>query len=313
MQANLLDSIRNCKTLPVIPVLSIQILSMCQDERADAKRMADLIGHDPAFAAKLLSLSNSGFYARIPHKLTSLTQAVTVLGRDAIAVLALSFSLYRHLRGVESGGFDQQRFWKRSILASVAGRCLAKLTAHTEGELVFLGALLQDIGMLALSLTLNNTYHQVVSAAAGSHQRLHELEQAQFGCDHTEVGTWLVKQWKLPDVFQAIIRGSHNPQQAETCEEFLPMVKLVALSGRVADIWCHPNINQSAQEAVQAAGMLLGKGAEMLEAILTNVAEGLPIASAWFEMDLGTAEENDRIIHVAKEVFLNTSATECAS
>ena len=89
MQTKLLESIRNCKTLPVIPVLSIQILSMCQNERADAKKMAQLIGQDPAFAAKLLSLSNSGFYARIPHKLTSLTQAVTVLGRPGLELFAL--------------------------------------------------------------------------------------------------------------------------------------------------------------------------------------------------------------------------------
>lgn len=313
MEAKLLESIRNCKTLPVIPVLSIQILSMCQDERADAQKMATLIGHDPAFAAKLLSLSNSGFYARIPHKLTSLTQAVTVIGRDAIAVLALSFSLYRHLRGVEGGGFDHQRFWKRSILASVAGRSLAKWTSHPEGELVFLGALLQDIGMLALSLTLNKTYHEVVTASAASHHRLQELEHERFGCDHSEVGAWLANEWKLPDVFQAVIQGSHNPEGMETLEEFMPMVKLVALSGRVADIWCQPDIEQSAQEAVQVANALLGEGAEMLDAILTGVAEGLPIASAWFEMDLGTTEENDKIIQTAKDVFLKTSGSECSN
>ena len=310
MHGKLLESIRNCKTLPVIPVLSIQILSMCQDERADAKKMADLIGHDPAFAAKLLSLSNSGFYARIPHKLTSLTQAVTVLGRDAIAVLALSFSLYRHLRGVESGGFDQQQFWKRSILASVAGRALAQATSHAEGEVVFLGALLQDIGMLALSLTLQSHYHQVVSAAAGSHQRLHELEQEYYGCDHTEVGAWLAGEWKLPDVFQAIIRGSHNPQSVETVEEFIPMIRLVSLSGRVADIWCQSDIEQAATEALHIATQFFGQGAELLDGLLTGVAEGLPAASAWFEMDLGTAEDNDRIIHAAREVFLKTTASE---
>lgn len=311
MQTNIFESIRNCKTLPVIPVLSIKILSMCQDERADARKMADLIGHDPAFAAKLLSLSNSGFYARIPHKLTSLSQAVTVIGRDAIAVLALSFSLYRHLRGVESGGFDHQRFWKRSILASVAGRSLSKWTSHPEGELVFLGALLQDIGMLALSLTLNKTYHEVVSAAADSHQRLHELEQERFGCTHAAVGAWLANQWKLPDVFQAVIQGSHDPEGVDTLEEFRPMVKIVALSGRVADIWCQPNIEQTAQEAIQVANTLLGEGAEMLEAILTGVAEGLPVASSWFEMDLGTSEENERIIQSAKDAFLKTSGSEC--
>ena len=310
MEPKLLESLRNCKTLPVIPVLSIQILSMCQDERADAKKMADLIGHDPAFAAKLLSLSNSGFYARIPHKLTSLTQAVTVLGRDAIAVLALSFSLYRHLRGVEKSGFDHQQFWKRSILASVAGRSLAKWVAHPEGEVIFLGALLQDIGMLALHLTLNQAYHEVLTAAGPFHQRLFELEQQRFGCDHAEVGAWLAHHWKLPDVFSVVIHGSHHPDQIQTLPEFLPMMKLVALSGIIAEIWSHPDMTHSVQDALQATTTLLNQGPDMLDAILTEVGEGLPVASAWFDMDMGTKEENDRIVQAAKEVFLQTSPTE---
>ena len=79
------------------------------------------------------------------------------------------------------------------------------------------------------------------------------------------------------------------------------------------DIWCQPDIEQSAQEAVQVANALLGEGAEMLDAILTGVAEGLPIASAWFEMDLGTTEENDKIIQTAKDVFLKTSGSECSN
>ena len=102
-------------------------------------------------------------------------------------------------------------------------------------------------------------------------------------------------------------------QVLETLEEFNPMVRLVALSGKIADIWCHPNIEQSAQDAIQAANTVLGEGPEMLEAILTGVAEGLPVASAWFEMDLGSSEENERIIHTAQESFLKTSGKECRS
>ncbi len=59
---------RHCKILPAIPVLALKLLELCQDPKADATKLADLIGHDPAFAAKLLNLANSGIYARIPHR-----------------------------------------------------------------------------------------------------------------------------------------------------------------------------------------------------------------------------------------------------
>ncbi len=106
--------------------------------------------------------------------------------------------------------------------------------------MVFLGALLQDIGMLVLSVTLTDGYHNLIVEANRCHNRLQELEQERFGTDHTEVGTWLAEQWQLPAVYPTAIRGSHNPGCVEGSPELRPMVHCVALSGRLADIWCKP-------------------------------------------------------------------------
>ncbi len=94
--------------------------------------------------------------------------------------------------------------------------------------------------MLVLSVTLTDGYHQLIVEANRGHDRLQDLEQDHFGCDHAEVGTWLAEQWQLPDGFQAAIRGSHNPGCVEGSPELRPMVHCVALSGWVADIWCNP-------------------------------------------------------------------------
>ncbi len=210
MQSELLQRVRHCKILPAIPVLALKILELCQDPKAHPTKLADLIGHDPAFTAKLLNQTNSPLYAHIRHRVTSLSQAVTLLGTNAVAILAFSFSLYRHLCQVGSGGFDHSQFWRRSILASVAGRSLAKGANLADCEVVFLGALLQDIGMLVLSVTLTDGYHNLIVEANRCHNRLQELEQERFGSDHTEVGTWLAEQWQLPAVYPTAIRGSHN-------------------------------------------------------------------------------------------------------
>ncbi len=311
MQTKFLQSLKYCRTLPSIPVVAIQILSMCQDSKADSKKMAEFISHDPAFAAKLLSLANSGFYARIQHRITSLTQGVTLLGRDAVAVLAFSFSLYRNLRGEEFGSFDHQRFWRRSILASIAGRAIAKHASSENYEEVFLGALLQDIGMLALSVVSADDYPRVVKDAAHSHHRLQELEQQQFGTDHVEVGVWLANEWKLPEVFPEAIRQSHYLHGTEPPEEHSQIVKYVALSGIIADIWCWPETDQAVREAMLGIQALLNEGGEVLEPILTEIAESIPMISALFEIDLGAPGEIQETLQRAKEVLLNTSGAEC--
>ena len=307
MQSELLQRLKHCKMLPAIPVLALKILEMCQDPKAQATKLGNLIGHDPAFATKLLSLANSGLYVRIPHRVTSLPQAVTLLGMNAVATLAFSFSLYRQLCRGGSGGFDHSQFWRRSILASVAGRSLAKWANLADGEVVFLGALLQDIGMLALSVTLTDAYHNLIKEANGDHDRLQALEHARFSADHAEVGTWLAKQWQLPDGFQVAIQGSHNPGCVEESPELQPMVHCVALSGRLADIWCDPESEKSAREAATAASTLLGIEKEALDTILTDVAEGVPRAADLFEIDLGTPEEIRGILQTAKAVLLTTT------
>ncbi|MDT7040969.1 HDOD domain-containing protein [Candidatus Nitronereus thalassa] len=311
MQTEIFQSLKYCRTLPSIPVLAIQILSLCQDPKADSKKMAALISHDPAFSAKLLSLANSGFYARIQHQVTSLTQGVTLLGREAVAVLAFSFSLYRNLRGGEFGAFDHQRFWRRSILASIAGRALAKHTSFENYEEVFLGALLQDIGMLALSVVSPDLYPKVIAEAAHCHPRLQALEIEQFGADHAEVGAWLAKEWQLPEVYQKAISGSHQYPGGELSCLQAECVKYVALSGVFADIWCWSDTEKAVCEAMAAITALLDEDANLLNPILTEIVENIPLISALFEIDLGAPVEVQQTFEQAQKILLSESVVEC--
>ncbi len=162
--------------------------------------------------------------------------------------------------------------------------------------------------MLGLSVTLTDAYHNLIVEANRGHGRLQDLEQDHFGCDHTEVGTWLAEQWQLPAVYPTAIRGSHNLGCVEEgSPELRPMVHCVALSGRLADIWCNPETEKSAREAAAAASTLLGIEGEALGTILTDVAEGVPPVSDLFEIDLGTPEELRGILQTAKDVLLTTT------
>jgi HD-like signal output (HDOD) protein len=310
VQTEFLQTLKYCRTLPSIPVLAVQILSMCQDSKADSKKMAELISHDPAFAAKLLSLANSGFYARIQHQITNLAQGVTLLGREAVAVLAFSFSLYQNLRGEEFGSFDHQQFWRRSILASIAGRAIAKQASFEEYDEVFLGALLQDIGMLALSVVSGDAYPRVVLEAEHCHYLLQELEREQFGADHAEVGVWLANEWKLPEVFKEAIGQSHDLTDAASEKTSNPIVKYVALSGPIADIWCLPDTEQAVGEAIAGSETLFDEGGAILEPILTEIAESIPMISAMFEIDLGASDEIQHILDKAKAILLQVDGVE---
>lgn len=308
MTPELIQRIKNCKTLPAIPALPLQVLQMCRSEDADIKKMGDLISNDPTFVAKVLNVANSSFYGGSRHKVTTVTQAITLLGMNSIATLAFCFSLYRDLRRHGASGFDHNQYWRRSLLSSVSGRVIGTWAKVIDCEEIFLAALIQDIGSLVLSETHSDVYGTIMTQADRNHTRLQEIEREKIGADHSEVGAWLAENWQLPELLQAAIRCSHDPLEMEVPEEFMPVVKTVAFSGRLADIWCDPQTEQATEQAALAAQAMLGMEYQELEVCLDSIANGFLEMSGIFQIDLGNPQEIGDILECAKRTLRTLSA-----
>jgi HD-like signal output (HDOD) protein len=306
MDPQLLERIKNCKTLPALSSLPIQVLQMCRQENMTSQKMADVISKDPSFVAKLLNVGNSSFYGGTRHKVTTVTQAVTLLGMNSIATLAFCFSLYRDLRKKDSTAFDHTRYWHRSILSSVAARRLARWVQASNHEEVFLAALLQDLGMLVLSEVLNGEYGDLYNRAGQDHRRLAELEREHLEADHSEVGAWLAETWALPEVMQAAVRGSHDPDQVQGADDSRSTIQCVALSGLMADIWHAPHSENAIQEAFRMAQQFFGMEPQDLVMIVTEIVAGIPDIETFFQIKLGSPEEHQQVVATVEQTLLTT-------
>ena len=297
MDSQILQRIKNCKTLPAIPALPLQVLQMCRDENANANKVGEVISKDPSFVAKLLNVANSGFYGGSRHKVTTVTQAVTLLGMNSIATLAFCFSLYRDLRKKGGGAFDHTHFWHRCILASLAAKLLAKHVRAFNEEEIFLAGLLQDLGVLVMSEALGAEYGTLYQKANQDHQVLAELEQDRWKTDHCEIGAWLAETWELPEVLREAVRGSHDPTVASYEDEAARMtIMCVALSGRLADMWCHPQAKVAIQCAFQQGYDLLQIDSAGVFELAKSIADGIPDMSAFFQVNLGRPKEIQKVI-----------------
>lgn len=270
--------------------------------------MGDLISNDPTFVAKVLNVANSSFYGGSRHKVTTVTQAITLLGMNSVATLAFCFSLYRDLRRHGASGFDHNQYWRRSLLSSVSGRVIGTWAKIIDCEEIFLAALLQDIGSLVLSETHTDVYGSIMTQAEKNHTRLQELEREKIGADHSEVGAWLAENWQLPELLQAAVRCSHDPLEMDVPEEFMPVVKTVAFSGRLADIWCDPQTEQATEAAAIAAQSMLGMEYQELETCLASIANGFLEMSGIFQIDLGNPQEISDKLECAKKTLRTLSA-----
>ena len=296
------EKLARCADLPSMPAVAIQILELCQREEPDIDAIAKFIGSDPALSAKLLRLTNSPMYG-LRSQVRPVSHAICLLGLSAVRPLALSFSLVKGLQTRDRKALTW--FWKRSLLSAVAARELATATNYRLGEEAFLGALLQDIGILALR-QLSGPDYLTLARPGIRHKALAEGERTLFGEDHASLGAWLAERWKLPPSLCAAIAGSHAPDQLPegTHPDIAHLVRLVAVSGEVADVWIEEDAAAAIKALRQSSSRLLLVDDQKLDVTMRQVAKRSEEAANYFDVEIGSSEDLSAILDQAKETLL---------
>lgn len=197
---------------PSPPAVALQIIGLTREPEIDMAKVAAAISKDPALTAKVLRVANSAHYAR-RRKSENLRQAIVTLGVNAATTLALSFSMVGTYRSGKGTGIDYTHFWRRALLSAAAARAFAQLQNVRAPEDVFLVAVLQDIGVLAIDRVEPSFYGSLPSNA--SHDQRIALETKVLGTDHASLGSWLMREWKLPESLCAVVELSHEPAWAD--------------------------------------------------------------------------------------------------
>jgi diguanylate cyclase (GGDEF)-like protein len=303
MRADLTDRLERCRTLPTLPALALKVLDLCQKEDLNLNEIATVIGNDPALAAKLLRMANSPV-SGLKRPARTVSHALALLGVNTVRTLALSFSLASDMK--KPGKGVQQGVWKRSILAAISAREIARVVESRLAEEAFLAALLQDIGALALAQIDPNACAANWEKSKGDHTRLIDLEREVFGADHAEVTQWLLTRWKLPGLFGEAAGSSHNVDGAGSARDDGAQVeKIVRLSGWVADIWIRGEAAPAIELARVRAQSILNLGEERLAPILKEIAAAMTGEVAkLFEVDVGSPDDIQAILEQAKEALV---------
>ena len=300
--ATIFEKIKTCKSLPILSPLASKILKMCQDETTEASTLADVIAQDPGMAAQILFMANSAYYGGARHKVTNVLAGVNLLGFSKIANLALSFCFYRLIKDMKdtaTSAIDHVQFWRRSIFTSMAARAIGKHLGHADTELMFLAALLQDIGILALNEVASDELRGMHEHAPESHSELYGLELEHLGIDHSQVGAWLAQQWELPEEFQVAILYSHTPELLETPPDLQLLVDVVSLSSVVGDIWMNPRTEAAIELVREKSQGRLTIQSEEWGPILEHIKAGIPQIASFFHTRLGNFEEITHVHHLA--------------
>lgn len=186
--------VEGTSNISTIPDIVAKLRRTMSSATASAVAVGEEISKDQVLAAKVLRLVNSGFYGfRTP--ITTITQAMVLLGFDVVRTLVLSASVLdilelmnKHIAGL----------WEHSLATARVSEQLAVRLRLPNPEEIAVAGLLHDLGKVIIGQKFPAEHREIRDAVQSRPCLQLDAERSVLGVTHPEVGMWLLKKWGLP-------------------------------------------------------------------------------------------------------------------
>lgn len=213
------------QTLPTLPVVVVQLLKLVNSPGSNAQDVQAILGRDQSLTTTVMRLVNSSFYG-YAGKITTLQQAVVILGFETIKSVALSATVFSAFSKSGRAEFDREAFWKHSIATAVAARMLAHEAKMKEADEAFVAGIIHDIGKVVLDEYAPDYFDQVLAHVREHDALIYEAERSVLGFSHAQLGRWLGTKWSLPYPLIDAIFYHHQPGNAQKAPQLTALVHI---------------------------------------------------------------------------------------
>ncbi len=300
MQAeDILKTVLSSSELPTLPTVASALITLTSQEGTTLSDIADLVSKDIALSAKILKVSNSAFYS-FPQQISSINQAVSILGINAVRSLVLSFSFLSIKSGSKNDRFDFQKFWERSLASAVAAKLILDKVKGADTEEIFISGLLQNLGELIFAKTFAAEYEKVLTEIEAERGEVVEVEQKILGADHCFIGYEVAKSWGFPEVLLLPLLFHHTPQQYLGQDQKIKMTtNAVYLSDILTKILSSHIPEEYHKQFRKEAKKLLGLNNDDINSILSELHHQVDQAAAYFGLNIKNTRSIQEILQEA--------------
>jgi len=196
-----------------LPKAIQRILQEIDSQKATVTSIAETIATDPPLAARILRLSNSGFYAR-GEKANNIGTAISRLGLKEIRNIATT-TIMATMTTKSQNQAILQELYKYSVMSAATTNVVlryAKAANQQDKEIPFYtSALLHDLGLFLLHRFEPKMIEHCMAIARQEKQQLIDVELNEFGFHHGKLGAMAIQRWRLTECESNVCEWHHTP------------------------------------------------------------------------------------------------------
>jgi len=200
--------------IPPFPKVAMQVMKMLDDPKVQAKELAEVIQYDSAITANLLKTCNASYFG-LSRKVSSLDDALVLLGQDALKDIIIASSSARFYKGKAGGDgyqLEQGDLWKHSVATAIMAKSISRHFKGVEAGTAFTVGLLHDIGKRFLSSFVASDFKKIMDRTYKDGLSFLAAEHEILGMDHAELGSMIMQKWDFPEDMIQAVKLHHDPQ-----------------------------------------------------------------------------------------------------
>jgi diguanylate cyclase (GGDEF)-like protein/putative nucleotidyltransferase with HDIG domain len=203
------SAIERLGRLPVLSATVRRVQLIAASEDAGIGDMVAALEADQGLAADLLRYANSAACAR-PLRARSIRAAVTLVGRKAIAQLALEAATFRFFqRAPGNGGRSIGHLHLHAAAVAGTAQAIAERTGAST-DVAHLGGLLHDVGKLVMPLAFGNDALDKIAAEHPAGAPRAAAEREILGVDHAKAGAQVARASQIEQPVELVIAYHHG-------------------------------------------------------------------------------------------------------
>ncbi len=267
-----LRRIEEFEGMPSIPQIIIRVREISENPRSSVADLANIILSDHSLTSKILKIANSAFYAEYASQVSTVTQAITLMGFRTVQNVVISLVLFDAMGKFSHHKFDFRGFWSHSLSTGVIGKLFASASHYKTPEEAFIAGFMHNIGVAVLAVVFPEEYDIVLKKIERGEEQT-AAEKSVFAIDHCEVGGWLARRWNLPPLLIKPIMEHHRRGLPSRQKSNNPLTDYIYLSNMAYDVIFQADEDMKRQ-LYKSANDLAGTSEETVNKII-GIAPGV--------------------------------------